>query len=278
VLGAAALVALTTCAALHAQQNALELNRRVAGELAQFADRDWNVRARAFYSLLSLSLPDGFNGRTWLMRSILADLFKDETERREDVSLALIRLLDLENGVRRSDRNPRSEEYSNYFGDLLAAVAALHDARALDGLLLNITTGNIATKGVAALGPASLDRILEIIALDDSGGGAITAQRMGATRALSQMLDADIVNVDDAGSRSRIRAALIRAARDKQPWVRLNTVEGLARLSDRDAILILRTLAESDPFSRPGESGRPAIYPVRDAARRALDSKPLERK
>jgi len=65
--------------------------------------------------------------------------------------------------------------------------------------------------------------------------------------------------VSDPLSRQKIKDALIRAGSDSSRFVRLEGVEGLAKLGDPDVIPLIQKLATSDPSKL-----------IRDAANEAL--------
>jgi len=249
-------------------QTATDVDRKLTGILGQFDRADWESRAQSFYDLFTIAVPGGLGGRTTLIPSALSSLSRQDPERKGQMSLALIRLLEKENAVSHSPINPASEEYSNYRGDLIATVAALKDKRGLNSLLDNILTGNLAVRGLAALGRDSLGRILEIASANTPETGEEMARRTAAARVLSRMLDPDIVQLDET-SRNAIKVGLLHASRDEASWVRLSAIEGLSRIPDPDVTVTLRSLAERDPFSRLDPTGHTS-YPVRDAARKAL--------
>jgi hypothetical protein len=246
-------------------------DKRLTETISQFDATDWESRVHAFYDLFALGLPGGLKGRTTLIPSALSSLFRQGAGRKDQICIALIKLLATEYKTSHGPTNPASEAYADYLGDLVAAVAAIHDPRALNGLLGYIETGDIATRGLAALGRDSLEPVLQIVNSVDRGLGRETARRMGATRVLSEMLDPDIVQIDEA-SRAKIKSGLLRASRDKQSWVRLIAVEGLARIPDPDVIIALRSLLEQDPYTRLDRSEH-LVYPIREAARKALGAR-----
>jgi hypothetical protein len=249
-------------------QVAGEFDTRVTETIREFDAADWQTRVRAFYDLFAIGLPGGLQGRTTRIPAAPDAIFKQDAGRKEQVSIALIRLLDKEYGVSHGPTNPRSETYSDYLGDLVKAVASLHDKRAVDSLLHYIGTGDIATRGLAGLGRDALDPVLRMVNADDVGDPRETSQRMSATQVLSEMLDPNIVEIDEV-SRAKIKSGLLRASQDKQFWVRLTAVQGLARIPDPDVVIVLRSLLEGDPYSRPDPSGH-LVYPIREAARKAL--------
>jgi hypothetical protein len=245
-----------------------DFDARVTETIREFDAADWQTRVRAFYDLFAIGLPGGLQGRTTRIPAALNAIFKQDAGRKEQVSIALIRLLAREYTVSHGPTNPASEVYGDYLGDLVAAVAALHDTRALNDLLDYVQSGDIATRGLAALGRDSLDSVLQIVNAEDRGVGSEMVRRMGATQVLAEMLDPDIVQIDEV-SRAKIKSGLLRASQDKQFWVRLTAVQGLARIPDPDVMIVLRSLLERDPYSRPDPSGH-LVYPIREAARKAL--------
>jgi HEAT repeat protein len=194
---------------------------------------------------------------------MLEDLFKRYPAREETVKTALIRLLTTENARMKSARS-YTEEYGNYFGDLLGTIGALHDRRAIDTLLDNLGTGDMATKALAGFGKDSLDRVL--MRMDDSS----LLIRQSATITLSEMLDPSVHAPLDSAAIGRIKAALLSALRDKSFFVQIAAIEGLTLLPGDDVTAVLKTVAADDPFHRPTVDGRGISYPVREAAQKAL--------
>jgi hypothetical protein len=249
-----------------AKQEASAVDAQLVGAVNQFQSSDWHVRAEGFYRLLSVPLSANLDGRTWLIPRALATIFENDAVRKDQITVALIELLKKENATALRGSQPRlTEEYTSYWGDVIAAVAALRDNRGLRPLLDVLQTGNIATKAVAQLGRNSIPRVLELSTNTDM------VIRNAATRTLSQMLDPpNIDRVKDARSLSRIKGALIRASKDQEHDIRISAVEGLAKFPDLDVTAVLKSIAEADPYRRPGDAGQPVAYPVREAAKRAL--------
>src|SRR5207244_2279338 len=100
-----------------------------------------------------LGVPGGLHGRTSLIPVGLAKVFQQSPNRKEPLTVGLIRLLEKENAVNRAARAGQTDvtsndDYQGYFGDLIAAVGSLHDRRAVGALAENIATGNLATKAL----------------------------------------------------------------------------------------------------------------------------------
>lgn len=82
----------------------------------------------------------------------------------------------------------------------------------------------------------------------------------------------NVSGVRDARSQAKIKGALMQAAKDENRLIRTSAVEGLAKIPGPDVTVLLRELAERDPYQLSRESGHPGIFPVRQAARKALVS------
>lgn len=174
----------------------ISLQQPLAGAQAQvgelvirFEDPDPANRNRAFYELLRLGSGRDMHGLTYQIPSVLANLYKLSPESADQVKVGLIRLLERENQFVQAQRREYertgktlSEAYVDYYGDLIASVAALKDQRAVNALLDVIATGNMATRALAGFGRLALDQVLK--RLDDPD----QTIREAAVRVLVQML------------------------------------------------------------------------------------------
>lgn len=235
------------------------LDREVTEALGRFENADWQERERAFLDLLKL-VPSGPDN--WWVPPAVAALLKGFPARADEIKVAVIRLLEKEN----ANSVPGSERYSEFRASLISAVAEFRDKRGVSALVHNIDTGNMATRGLAALGRDAVDAIVSVARAADA------TERMAATRTLSQMLDPDVTspNVLDPASLAGIKDALFRAAHDEYFWVRISSLDGLARLPGDDVTALLSGIAERDPYTRPGGPGQPPVYFVRERAKEAL--------
>jgi hypothetical protein len=221
---------------------------------------DWHARAKAFGELIELAVPGGLNGRNWEMKRALSDLFRRLPDRGDQLKLALAGALELEN--RRSTR--MSEDQSDYYADLIGAVADIEDARAVRALIGAIDTGNMATSGLAVLGGQAIDAVLA--RLDDP---AIPV-RTGVTRTLVQMLEVGSVVSSDISSFAKLKAGLVRSTGDQWPHVRIVAIAGLARIPGSDVTAVLTALAQRDASAEVSPDTGTTSYPVREAAAKAL--------
>lgn len=242
---------------------------------AGFMDASWENRRKAFYMLLGFESPEKWDGRTYLIPRELASVFRAHPEHADDLKLALIHLLDTENSEvklqnKGSERDGRSldEEYIDYYGDVIGAVAGLGDQRALDALMGAMGTGGMAANGLAAIGTPALDSLIK------ASENADPSVRLAAFRALTAMWRPEHrANFSDDISSEKLQAAFLKAVSDQNESVRSIGAIGLGLTPKPGARTIhaLVTLAVSDPAVLPGEAddGGP-LYPVRRAASRSL--------
>lgn len=257
-----------------AQNTTAETIEPVAAMLTSLRDPSWETRTEAFYEMVVNGTASAWDGRTDLIPSRLATLFRAHPDREDAVKLALIELLNTENAVveaqdqeYKKSRKTLSETYANYYGDVVAAVSGLNDPRALHALVGAMGTGGMADNGLARLGSDAVDPL--VVKLQSS----YVIVRAAAVRALTtfwQPENRDKSN-DDV-SRRKIKEAFLKAAGDQDGGVRLAAVYGLALMPNEDTIRLLKRLAASDSSRLPGQAdGGGPFYPVRQAARRVLD-------
>jgi HEAT repeat protein len=232
--------------------------------LKQLESASWETRASAFYQLIGVGLGKTFDGETSQMESIVSKLLATDPGAENRTRLGLIGLLDRENAVVRRQRvefentgKTLTEAYVNYYGDLIAAVGALDDVRSVGALLGAITTGGMATRGLARLGRPALQPSLQEL------NSADPLTRSAALRVLSEMVSSEGFSVDAASS-SQIRDAMVKSLTDQDSNVRIAAVEGVAKLNDPRLRPLIEKLATKDPYQMEN------TYPVREAATRVL--------
>jgi HEAT repeat protein len=225
---------------------------------------EWKVRSEAYYRIITLGSED----LSYIPRP-LTQLLSICQDRADAIKISLIRLLERENlMVQDYHRTGRrfGEEYSNYYGDVISAVSSLKDKRAINALLGAISSGGMATRGLADLAPESLEPVLTKLNDNDP------LVRSCALLVLEEMVAR--VNQDklkDGFNRSKIKAAALKAATDEDPVVRKSAVSVLAELGDADVMSVIEKLADHDPFFLAGQAeGGKDLYIVRKAAREAL--------
>jgi HEAT repeat protein len=248
-----------TASLARAEQPSDAINQYLAG----FDSAGWEGRSSAFYDLLKLGSGD---------RSYVAGPVRDIVERAspaeaEMLKLALIKLLDKENEVVEGYKRTGlhfGEEYSNYYGDLIAAVTTLKDPRSMNALLGAITTGGMVEQTLAAFAPTSLSPVLERCKEKDP------ETRVAAIFVLTDMLEPQ--NYQRVKPyRLTVKRTLLEALKDPLPAVRSAAVSALAVLGDTDVIPVVRDLAEHDPAYLPEKADTGGyLYLVRPEAKKAL--------
>lgn len=243
--------------------------------LAGFRSADSQVRSRAFYTLMDSGTEGGFQGRTWMIQAVMKKVLLSNPSKADQIQTEIIRLLERENAVvdrsnsafrNGSGKQPLGEEYVNYWGDLIAAVAALNDPRSIEGLVGAITSGGIAENALARMGDPAIDSVIAKLLHGDE------LARAAATRVLSKMLDPEnMARVSGSSSRKKLQEAFVRAASDRNPFVRKAAAEGLGKLRDSGTRQLLLGLARNDPYEASMHGGKKGVFPVREAARKALN-------
>ncbi len=242
---------------------------------AGLMDASWEKRRKAFYMLLGFETPEKWDGRTYLIPRELASVFRARPENTDELKVALIHLLDTENSEVKlqnkgsaRDGRPLDEEYTDYYGDVIEAVAGLGDQRALEALMGAMGTGGMAANGLAVIGTPALDALIKASENADPGF------RLAAFRALTVMWRPEHrANFSDDTSSEELQAAFLRAVSDRDESIRSVGAIGLGLTPKpgEHTIQVLVTLAVSDPAVLPGEAddGGP-LYPVRRAASKSL--------
>jgi hypothetical protein len=243
----------------------------------QIVNSNWEQRREAFALLIGVDPQRYLKNGVESVNTILGATLETYPQAADQRTLKLIKLLGVENqevsekerlrvesGLQQLPEEDRfSEEYVNYFGDVVAAVAMLHDPRSVDVMLGAITTGGMATSTLISFGPLVVEPVVDLFATSDS-----LLERSSAIRVLSALLTESASVSSDPISRSAIKDVLIRAAADESFVLRSNAVVGLVRLGDDDSIAIVERIAETDPYQADFADNR---FVVREAARKALN-------
>jgi HEAT repeat protein len=262
----ALLTSILLCTAYTHAQESVAGDKRAAvdASLQRMRADTWQQRSVGFYQLLRAQLRTDLDGQSRKIPPAVRSLMREVPDRADQMAVGLIDALRRENDVSTSART--TDEFASYHGDLAVAVGALGDKRALPVLVDILERGDIAMKGVARLGASTA-----LAPLTNLAAAPSDPKRNAAMRTLGLLLDPTI-NPEPvtADQRANIKAALVGATTDPNPFVRMSAVEGLSRLlPDPDVSGLLRRLSKSDPYSTIDESGM-AVFPVRQTATRAL--------
>jgi HEAT repeat protein len=239
---------------------------------SEIESEDWATRRDAFATVIGLE-PRSYSAEGAqdvggvLRRTIEMDEATADTRK-----LILIDILHVETGVTNEKRHQAlagtlspeerlSEEYVNYYGDVIAAVSSLGDPRSLQALLGAITTGNMVVDSLASFGSAAVGPI--VMLLESSDSGVRSAATLTLVRILERFADLRMVET--------VRGAMKRAAADPDPFVRIRAVQGLTIIGDNDSVALVEEIAQSDPYQAEHREGQP--YIVRQAAVQALKSR-----
>lgn len=249
-------------------QNPTADSAEIGEILRGMESEEWKARAEAFYRLTRLRSERAPEGGGYLLPSAFEGLFRANPTAADQIKLALNELLEKENAVVQGYAGTGKsfgEDHSNYYGDVIAAVASLNDVRSMNALLGAIATGGMATRTLAGFAPDSLDPVLAKLNDNDP------LVRSSALFVLKEMLSpSNYPKIKASPYRSKIKKALLGAAVDPDASVRATAVYGLAALGDPDAIEIVEKLAREDPAYLPGRAEGEKNYLVRHAAKLAL--------
>jgi len=250
---------LGTCLSVHAQGS---VTPAVPALLSKLKSTNSSGRIEAFYQLLPLLSNSDFSGR---MNAREGRTVSSGTEDHGDdsVTLALADLLVRENSFVQSHQFV-SQDFAEYYGDLISSVSSLKDVRTSDALLGAISTGDMATRALAGFGPDVLDRVITQLS------SSHVLVRNGATRVLSEMLDEPKISKGNRDYSARIETALVIMSADENAYVRISAIEGLGKLADSSATATIERAALNDGYEASAHGGSPGVFPVREAARQVL--------
>jgi hypothetical protein len=241
----------------------LEPSPRAPVLLSMHSD-NWKVRREGFYKLLGI---DQSNGARIRISDVVRHLL-DTGSSSLVITSALIDLLRTENSQAercKPEVCSLPEDYLDYYGDVVAAVAGLHDSRALLPLLEVSSTGDMAIDAVAGFGIEAFNPVLQKVQ-----GGSITG-RYSALVILTRMLEKGKLR-SHKPEWLRTRAAFFTAAQDATPLIRMAAVKGLGWfLPDAEANRVLADIAAHDPAKLAGQGENASdLYPVRRIAQDEL--------
>lgn len=230
--------------------------------IERFDSREDTTRMVAFYELLELSKAGQPPATDFRSSTLQWAKFARE---RNDVALAAIRLLERENRMMFSEGGTDSEEISNYYGDLIGHVAALENPESVAALVGAITTGGLATNGLAALGDVAIPWLERLTRSADY------EKRSAVMYALGAMLEGQRPTVSPSGL-VKARTLLLAGLKDRHYSVRVAAIFALRAAREVDVSAAISHLAESDS-ARITIAGQ-THFPVRAAAKRWLAETP----
>ena len=214
----------------------------------QLADSNPGKRAEAFYALIGLGSKGEKGAR---VGPALAALLQEIPESADAVKLALIRtletenrLVDAENRLAEAGNQPASgrpaltEEYTDYYGDLITAVTWSRDARSIRALSGAMGTGHMVIRTLSSFGEAAVEPVLEKLRSE----GLTRPDKQAACIILGLFLDpANPNRVKDPKAREKIRRTLEdelkKAAQDAGgAYLRAAAAEGLAKVGGAGSV------------------------------------------
>ncbi len=253
---------LAVCGSLILGQERGAAVKEVGDLTRQLGDTDPQKRSDAFYRLIDIGSKTDTRGR---VRVAVAALLKDFPEKADDIKVSMTKALDTENQVVKRSAS-LEEDFTEYYGDLIAAVTSFRDIRSVKPLSDAVGTGHMVVGTLASFGQAALDPILEKMSSEE---GPV---KQGACIVLGLLLDpANPANIKDTKTRDRIKEELKKAAQDVAgAYIRSTAVEALAKLDDPAIVSFLSDIAQKDDYDAAQFVGKPGSFPVREAAVAAL--------
>src|SRR5207237_8146257 len=115
---------------------------------------------------------------------------------------------------------------ADYYADIIGVVSELKDPRAVNALVGAIGTGDMATRGLAALGDAAAPSVIE------TARSASAGLRHSAMHALSEVANPQLGTTLTPGTAARVRRALLASLSDSSHWARMTAADGLVAFPD----------------------------------------------
>jgi len=226
------LVLLPIDSALHAQGSIS--HAQITSFISQFSNNDSKVRLDAFYGLLDLTSSFNITANSYSIpeqtTTLLALAPSSDTD---TIRLALINLLSQENVLVHASNQSftgeqvLSEEYTDYYADLINVVVTLQDSRSIPALVGAITSGGTAVGALAAFGNASITAVLQQLSTSNEG------VRGFATLTLIQMLDSTNFPKLSVPTIFGLQSGLIKAASFPESYIAVEAGKNLQQLDSK---------------------------------------------
>lgn len=241
---------------------------QVSRILVQMGSENQPIRKAAFREMLNLVLQGKSPGEVSLYPEALSGFFSKNHDEADRVRTGFVHLLATENAVIHSGpqiNSTRTEDDSEYYAQVIAVVSSLNDEQAIPALMGAITSGGMATRGLARFGDKTLGPVLDQLQNQDPmtrSASLFTVRNMLKMRTLTS-----------PSSHDRVRSAIRSSLEDPESVVRSSAISALEYLDSREEfVLALKVLAEHDPAKLPGSADDGGeLYPVRLKARRLLN-------
>jgi hypothetical protein len=181
------------------------------------------IRVRAFDELLALT-----SQASGTIPSRVRGLMTQHPEQADRIKTTLIAALDRDAAYVRSLESGRarmSEQFSDYWSNLMWAVAGFRDPRTVNGLLAGVDTGDIALHGLADLCPFSVDPLIA----ESARPTASSRRRASALNALGECLKRAPAIEPSGQALAKVRQAAMKALRDPDAIVRKAAASILAQ-------------------------------------------------
>jgi hypothetical protein len=226
----------------------------VSSLLGQFTSTDQTARMVAFYGLLNLGAGPNVSAVPYPVPAQLLNVLQNVSVGSLDqIKVDLIAVLSLENNnIEQSYQFSNSptvltEDYTDYYADLIAAVVTLKDQRSIRSLAGAIRSGNMATGALAAFGDASIDVLLQQMttAADDLA-------QFSSLFAMEGMLDTGIFPKLSVTTIGKLRQAFIQASQFSNTNTASEATRALAKLNSLAGTVPPVTTAALSPQPNAG--------------------------
>ena len=229
----------------------------ISNLLVQFTSTDWTVRKDAFYALVNLgtNVPATSYSVPPKLLSVLQNV---STGSADQINLGLIALLVLENDNIAPSYEPAdipsllTEDYTDYYADVIAAVATLKDPRSISSLVGALRSGDMATRSLAAFGDAAIDALTQQLASTDD------LVQFSFVFAMKEMLDLNNFPNISAATKAKLRQAFAQASQSSDPETASEASHALATLNSLSGTG--GGASDSEVYKRGGADGPGALF------------------
>jgi hypothetical protein len=249
-------------------------SERITQDLSNFQSADWTQRAAAFYDLTTVGCPK-CQGSQFPVIDGIQNAMRSGAVSPEALTKALITLLTREAEYNRSavpSNESLTEEHADYNGDLVMVMGILRDKRSVLPLFEFVDSGNMAQDTLAGLGDESLIQAEAVLSAEPFG----SLRRSSTLRVIHKMASQKNLQrfTNPASSRNAIKTALINGLSEHDYSGRIEAIQGLAQLGDKDVIPLIASLAATDEYfdKGPDQAIRYAVRLEADKALRTLEA------